>query len=127
MGIDGDKEMCKLYNQVISYAHPLYEPPLKDPVGKVFLNLFVAELTRVRQRKINREQAMLFPSIILRKDSTVTKLKVIKRRIQYRLDKWSEGFIAELVQDTVSTARRSRGGNLAADETTTSPDATTTP
>ena len=104
--------MCELYDQVISYAHPLYEPPLKGPVGKAFLNLFVAELTRVRQRKNNSERAMLFPAVILRKDSTVTKSKDIKRRIQRRLDRWSEGFIAELTSQRTTT--------------TTSPDATTT-
>ena len=115
-GIHGDEEMCKLYDQVISYAHPLYKPLLKDPVGKAFLNLFVAELTQVRQRKSNSEQAMLFPAVILRKDSTVTKSKDIKRRIQRRLDKWSEVFIADLVLDTVSTVQRSRGSRLAAED-----------
>ncbi len=44
-GVNGDEKMCKLYDQVISYAHPLYELLLRGPVGKAFLNLFVAELT----------------------------------------------------------------------------------
>jgi hypothetical protein len=33
-GVANDKEMCWLYNQVVSHPYPLYSPPLKGLIGR---------------------------------------------------------------------------------------------
>ena len=53
---------------------------------------------------------------ILPKGSNIRKAKDVRRRISRRLELWNKGLIAELVQDTVATARRSLGGTLPSDD-----------
>ena len=109
-GIAEDEAMCMLYDRVTSYAHPLYSPP-KGAVGRQFLTTFAAELAKVRTRESNSERAMIFPALILRKESHIRKACDIRRRITRRMALWKDGKIAELAQQTVATARRSLGGS----------------
>ena len=72
--------------------------------------MFAAELNKVRERKSNSEQALIFPAAILRRVPGVTRAKAIRKRLTRRLDSWAKGMMAELVQDTINTAKRGVGG-----------------
>ena len=79
-------------------------------MGDRFLLSSAKELKKVRLRESNSEKALMYPCVILRKESGVTKAKAIRKRIDRRIDHWEKGLLAELVQDTVATARRGVGG-----------------
>ena len=114
-GVEGDAAMCMLYDNVVSHPHPMYSPP-KGKVGQRFLNMFAAELRQVRERKSNSERALIFSAVVLRRESGIKRARDIKRRLTSRMDLWEAGKIAELVQDTVTTAKRGAGGARRAED-----------
>ena len=115
-GIVEDAAMQALYDKLIDHPHGMYSP-LKGAVGKRFIKMFAAELTKVRAREINSERALMFPAVILRRVPGVTRAKAIRKWLMRRMDSWMKGMMAELVQDTVNTSERGAGGgNPAADE-----------
>ncbi|KAL7549341.1 hypothetical protein ACHAWF_012611, partial [Thalassiosira exigua] len=108
-GIAEDDGMCMIYDKIVSYAHPLYTPP-QGRVGNEFIRAQAEEFAKVRRRETNSEQALIFAPCILCKESGVTRARDIRRRIERRMELWKQGKIAELVQDTVATARHRAGG-----------------
>ena len=76
----------------------------------MFLKLFARMLAKVRRRECNSELALIFPIVILRKETGVSRCKHIRARIKKRMKRWRDGKVAELVEDTVATARRGEGG-----------------
>jgi len=108
-GIEDDEAMCMLYDKVVSYAHPLYSPP-KGKVGEEFIRLLAEELQKVRRRESNSERFLILAPVILRRETGIIGAKNIRTRIERRMKLWREGKIAELVVDTVATARRGCGG-----------------
>jgi hypothetical protein len=105
-GVANDAAMCMLYDNVVSWPHPLYDPLLKGLIGKWFVRGLTAEWVEVRERGRNSEQALIYTDCILRKESGITSAGAIKRRIERRLDQWDRGEIATLVQDIVTTVRQ---------------------
>ena len=114
-GVEDDDAMQMLYDRVVSYPHVLYSPP-KGKVGSAFLEMLTAEFAMVRNRKSNSERALIFPTVILRRETGVVKAKAIRKRILRRMVLWEKGMIAELVQDTVATAARGSGGSRRTDD-----------
>lgn len=114
-GVGDDEAVCMLYDRIVDYPHPMYSPP-KGKVGDRFLLGFAKELKKVRERESNSERALIFPCVILRKEPGIRKAKAIRKRIMRRLDHWNKGLLAELVQDTVATARRGQGGGARNDD-----------
>ena len=108
-GVDGDAAMCMLFDEIVSYPHPMYSPP-KGKVGQRFLTMLAEEWRKVRGRETNSERALIFPAVIMRRDGGIRKAKDIRRRLTSRMNLWESGKIAELVQDTVTTAKRGVGG-----------------
>jgi hypothetical protein len=64
-GIAEDVATQVLYDRLIDHPHGMYSPP-KGGVGKRFIKMFAAKLAKVRERKTNSEQALIFPAVILR-------------------------------------------------------------
>ena len=93
----------------------MYSPP-KGPAGKKFIVVFAAEWKKVRKRKTNSEQALIFPACILRKAKGVSRAKSIKRRVLRRLALWENGQIAELVNDIVNATKQGGGGGKCPDD-----------
>ena len=108
-GIKNDAATCMLYDELVNFTHKLYSPP-EGKVGDVFLKLFTKMLAKVRRRECNSELALIFPIVILRKETGVSRCKHIRARIKKRMKRWRDGKVAELVEDTVATARRGEGG-----------------
>ena len=108
-GIESDAATCMLYDELVNFAHKLYSPP-QGKVGDVFLKQFARMLAKVRRRECNSELALIFPIVILRKETGVSRCKHIRARIKKRMKRWRDGKVAELVEDTVATARRGEGG-----------------
>ena len=48
VSVANDKEMCWLYNQVVSYPHPLYNPRLNGPIGSRFIYGFRSKWKKAR-------------------------------------------------------------------------------
>jgi hypothetical protein len=108
-GVEDDAEMCELGDRVFIFPHPMYSHP-QGKVGKRLLQMYVTELKGVRARKWNSERALIFPAVILRKEPLAKRAENIRVCIERRLDKWEEGHIKELVQDTIGVAMRGQGG-----------------
>jgi hypothetical protein len=80
-GIVNDKAMQMLYDNVVSYPHPMYLPP-KGKVGNRFIVMYTAEMRKVRDRKTNSECAMIFPACVLRRETEIIRAREIRRRIE---------------------------------------------
>jgi hypothetical protein len=67
------------------------------------------EFGGVRERKWNSERALIFAVCVLRKRPGVIRAQDIKRRVERRLQLWTDGHYDALVQDIVGEAMRGAG------------------
>ena len=71
-GIKNDAASCMLYNEIVNFVHKLYSPP-QGNVGDVLLKLFANMLAKVRRRECNSELALIFPIVVLQKETGVLR------------------------------------------------------
>ena len=74
------------------------------------------ELQKVRRRESNSERFLILTPVILRRETGIVGAKDIRSRVERRMKLWRDGKIAELVEDTVATARRGSGGQRKDDD-----------
>ncbi len=116
--IENDSQWYYLWFQLISYHHPLYNPP-QSKLGRDIVKTLAEEFQGVRERKWNSEKALLFPIIILRKPHQKLTTKEIKSRLRFRLQQWKQGNFIALATDTITEAfqyHTSKSPNLDIDD-----------
>ena len=74
---------------------------------------WVDELKGCRDRRHHAERVMTFPDCVLAREHGISGAAEIRRRIERRLQCWKDGFITELVGDSVTTAKGREGGGRA--------------
>ena len=79
--------------------------------------MLAGEFRGVWERKWNSERALIFAACVLRKSPGVICSRDIRRRVECRLQLWTDGNYDALVQDIVGEAMRGAGsGRGTADE-----------
>jgi hypothetical protein len=104
-GVADDDVWQRRYDRVVAAPHPMYNPP-KGGLGHRVVSTLAGEFRGVRERKWNSERALIFAACVLRKSPGVIRSRDIKRRVERRLQLWTDGHYDALVQDIVGEAMR---------------------
>lgn len=75
----------------------------KGRIGRLFIQALADEMNGIISRKWNAEKMIVFIAVILQRSRDVKKSRDIRRRIERRLEEWSNGKFDMLLQDTVRT------------------------
>jgi hypothetical protein len=59
-GMANNKEMFWLYDQVVSYPHPLYSPLPKGPIGRRFIYGLRNKWKKARKQKTSSETPLIY-------------------------------------------------------------------
>ena len=102
-GVADDSVWQLRYDRVVAHPHPMYNPP-KGGLGHRVVSTMAKEFTGVRERKWNSERPLIFAACILRKSHGVIRAADIRRRVERRLEMWTDGDYDALVQDIVGEA-----------------------
>ncbi len=101
---------------MVAHPHSMYNPP-KGGLGHRVVSMLAKEFGGVRERKWNSKRALIFAACVLRKSPGVIRSRNIKRRVERRLQLWTDGHYYALVQDIIGEAMRGAGsGRDMADE-----------
>jgi hypothetical protein len=93
---------------VVAHPHPMYNPP-KGGLGHRVVSTLAKEFGGVRERKWNSERTLIFAACVLHKSLGVIRSRNIKRRVERRLQLWTDGHYDALVQDIIGEAMRGAG------------------
>ena len=107
-GVADDNVWQRRYDRVVSHPHPMYNPP-KGGLGHRVVSTLAKEFTGVRERKWNSERPLIFAACILRKSRGVIRAADIRRRVERRLEMWTDGDFDALVQDIEGEAMGGAG------------------
>jgi hypothetical protein len=88
---------------VVAHPHPMYNPP-KGGLGHRVVSTMAKEFEGVREQRWNSERPLIFAPCILRKCRGVIRAANIRRRVECRLQMWTDGQYDALVQDIVGEA-----------------------
>jgi hypothetical protein len=83
----------------------MYNPP-KGGLRQLVVLTMAREFGGVCERRWNSERALIFAACVLRKSPGVIRARDIKRRVERRLQLWTDGHYNALVQDIVGEAKR---------------------
>ena len=103
-GVVDDKVWQTRWKEVVTLPPQRYDVPT-GRIGRLFVSAVASEMEGIVKRRWNSEKFVVFQAVILQRSIDVTRARDIRRRIETRLQQWSEGKIDMLVQDTVRTSR----------------------
>lgn len=98
-GIPDDQLWQSYYRSLVAYNPSEYHLP-NNSIGKQFITILADLLDGIRLRHHNAEKFLIFPIVILQRCHSITKADDVKKRIQWRLQLWTQGKYKLLVQET---------------------------
>jgi hypothetical protein len=104
-GIADDSVWQRRYDCVVAHPHPMYNLP-KGGLGQRVVSRMAREFGGVRKQRWNSKRALIFAACVLRKSPGVIRAHDIKRRVERRLQLWTDGHYNALMQDIVGEAMR---------------------
>ena len=99
-GVANDDVWQRRYDRVVASPYPMYNSPMGG-LGHRVVSTLAGEFRSVRERRWNSERALIFAACVLRKSPGVIQSRDIKRRVERRLQLWTDGHYDALVQDIV--------------------------
>jgi hypothetical protein len=115
-GVADNSVWLRRYDRVVAHPHTMYNPP-KGGLDQWVLSTMGREFGGVHERRWNSERTLVFAACVLRKSPGVIRARDIKRRVERRLQLWTDGHYNALVQDIVGEAMKGAGsGRGTADE-----------
>ncbi len=109
-GVANEKVWQRRYDWVVAHPHPMYNLP-KGGLGHRVVLTLAKEFGGIRERKWNSKRALIFGACVLCKSPGVIRLCDIKRRVERRLQLWTDGHYNALMQDIIGEAMRGAGSS----------------
>jgi hypothetical protein len=98
-GTADDLRWQRRWRRMVQASPARYSVP-KGAVGRRFLAILTSEFHGARNRRWNSERPLVFAAVILQTKTGVRRAGDIRRRLTARMDLWTKGRFAALVDDT---------------------------